>query len=58
MTRDPVCGMEIDEETAEYRSTYQGKTYFFCSRVCKEEFDRDPADSLSRPAHCPVAREK
>ncbi|MEM3056116.1 MAG: YHS domain-containing protein, partial [Candidatus Bathyarchaeia archaeon] len=31
MARDPVCGMEVDEKTTRYKSTYEGETYYFCS---------------------------
>ncbi len=41
--KDPVCGMMIDDQTAEAKSTYQGKTYYFCSEECKKSFDADPA---------------
>ena len=39
---DPVCGMSVDVERAEYRSFQKGETYYFCSAGCKETFDRDP----------------
>ena len=42
MATDPVCGMKIDEATAEARTTYKGKTYYFCSSECKETFDANP----------------
>ena len=42
MEIDPVCGMEVDPKTATFKSTYQGKTYYFCSPGCKREFDKDP----------------
>jgi len=41
MAIDPVCGMRVDEKTAE-RSTYAGKTFYFCSKTCKQEFDANP----------------
>ncbi len=41
MKVDPVCGMEVDERS-EHRAIYKGRIYFFCSRECKEEFERDP----------------
>ena len=41
MTRDLVCGTEIDESIAQ-KSTYQGKTYYFCSTGCKARFDSTP----------------
>ncbi len=42
MVVDVVCGMEIDEKTAKWKSEYNGKTYFFCGRMCKLEFDENP----------------
>lgn len=42
MAQDPVCGMEVDEAQAKWRTEYQGKSYFFCGRMCKEDFDQDP----------------
>lgn len=40
--KDPVCGMMVDDQNAAARSTYQGKTYYFCSEECKNTFDTDP----------------
>ncbi len=42
MPIDPVCGMEVSEEGARGRVEYQGKTYYFCSDGCREEFGEDP----------------
>ena len=42
MSKDPVCGMMIDEATAEATSEYQGRVYYFCTRACKTRFDQDP----------------
>ena len=39
---DPVCGMSVDPVNAEYRSVHAGQTYYFCSKGCKESFDKDP----------------
>ncbi len=41
-TRDPVCGMQIDEKKATAKSEYQGTTYYFCSPSCKAAFDKEP----------------
>jgi len=41
-TRDPVCGMEIDEFTTAGVSEYEGNYYYFCSLQCKEKFDAEP----------------
>jgi P-type Cu+ transporter len=40
--RDPVCGMDIDPETAAGSTEYQGKSYHFCSTVCLERFKEHP----------------
>jgi len=42
MTKDPVCGMQVDPTTAAGTSEYQGKTYVFCSAECKRKFDSNP----------------
>lgn len=39
---DPVCKMTIEDKDAVGTSTYKGTTYYFCSPVCKEDFDKDP----------------
>ncbi|HEX8492112.1 MAG TPA: heavy metal translocating P-type ATPase [Pyrinomonadaceae bacterium] len=36
---DPVCGMTVDPERAARTSERDGKTYYFCSKGCKEKFD-------------------
>jgi Cu+-exporting ATPase len=44
MAKDPVCGMEVDEEKAPAKSQHMGKTYYFCALACKRAFfDEDPA---------------
>jgi YHS domain-containing protein len=42
MVKDPVCGMTIDEKTAQGQSEYKGQTYYFCAPICKTKFDQDP----------------
>ena len=42
MSRDPVCGMQVDEKKAQDRTTYQGKDYAFCGPECKRTFDQNP----------------
>ena len=39
--KDPVCGMEVNENT-EARSIYKGKAYYFCSAACKQKFEKNP----------------
>jgi Cu+-exporting ATPase len=45
---DPVCGMSVDPEHAEYRSFQKGETYYFCSAGCKETFDKDPGKYITQ----------
>lgn len=42
MVKDPVCGMTIEESDAAATSEHEGRTFYFCSRDCKDEFDSDP----------------
>jgi YHS domain-containing protein len=44
MTTDPVCGMKVDEKKSEFETQFEGKTYYFCSDSCKQEFDADPEE--------------
>ncbi len=44
---DPVCGMDVDPSKTELRSEHEGRTYYFCSRGCKEAFDASPESFLS-----------
>ena len=49
MAKDPVCGMDINTEVAEAQglaSDYEGRTYYFCGRGCKLDFDEEPARFL------------
>ncbi|MDQ1280640.1 MAG: P-type Cu+ transporter [Thermoproteota archaeon] len=38
MAKDPICGMFVDEKTAEFKVTVRGITYYFCSQTCMKEF--------------------
>ncbi|HEU5041357.1 MAG TPA: YHS domain-containing protein [Gemmatimonadales bacterium] len=38
---DPVCGMEVDPGTSA-QSTYQARTFHFCSEQCLRAFREDP----------------
>lgn len=39
--RDPVCGMQVDEQTAQ-KSEHEVQTYYFCSSDCQQQFERNP----------------
>ena len=40
---DPVCKMEVEVETAQYSTEYNGEKYVFCSPGCLQEFEENPA---------------
>lgn len=42
MSKDPVCGMEVDPRKAVGILKFEGKKYYFCSDRCKEEFKKNP----------------
>jgi len=48
MTKDPVCGMEINPQQAAATSEYQGQTYHFCSPNCKQTFDANPQQYVTQ----------
>ena len=33
---DPVCGMTVSDDSL--KADYKGKSYYFCSSYCKEQF--------------------
>ena len=47
MATDPVCGMYVDERTADLKLLRDNRAYYFCSSSCLEEF-ADPARQLQR----------
>jgi YHS domain-containing protein len=42
MVKDPVCGMDVDENKAAGTAEYNGKKYYFCSPACKTKFEKTP----------------
>jgi Cu+-exporting ATPase len=49
VVKDLVCGMDV-ESTAAGRSEYKGQTYHFCGSKCKEKFDKNPEQYVSKSA--------
>ena len=37
VTKDPVCGMTVDQATAVHAER-DGKTFYFCSEHCRAKF--------------------
>jgi Cu+-exporting ATPase len=55
---DPVCKMTIEDKDAVGTSTFKGTTYYFCSKPCKEDFDKNPESFISGiiPPHPPLVK--
>ncbi|MBI1940900.1 MAG: YHS domain-containing protein, partial [Acidobacteria bacterium] len=45
--KDPVCGMEVNPETAAGSYGHTGQMYYFCNPHCLEKFRLDPAKYLA-----------
>ena len=39
--KDPVCGMMVEKDP-QLSSTYNGETYYFCSKADMETFKKNP----------------
>jgi YHS domain-containing protein len=48
--KDPVCGMEVEPGRTRLVAVYQGHSYWFCSRACRETFEKNPQKYLE-PKH-------
>jgi len=42
-TKDPICGMPVDEATALHVER-DGETFYFCSDHCQQKFESTPDD--------------
>lgn len=47
MTKDPVCGMDVDSEKTPFKFEYRHTGYFFCSQGCQKNFKQNPNKYLS-----------
>ena len=53
MATDPICGMYVDERPDSLHLVRDGRTYWFCSEVCRQQFaapDRERRRLLQRLA--------
>ncbi len=39
---DPICNMTVEIDSAQFKSDYQGQTYYFCSAHCLHTFEKEP----------------
>jgi Cu+-exporting ATPase len=47
--KDPVCGMDVDEQMAAGSYERDGTTYFFCSAHCLNRFKQEPTRFVTGP---------
>ncbi len=47
ITRDPVCGMDVDPTAGKPRLDHDGHTYHFCHQGCADKFLSDPDTYLT-----------
>ena len=41
-TKDPVCGMNVDPNHAQYKTEQNGKKIAFCSKECMDKYNKNP----------------
>lgn len=46
--KDPVCGMEIKDTSKVPSYIHEGKTYYFCSDLCKIQFEHEPEKYIKK----------
>ena len=57
--KDPVCGMNVNENSP-HQITHDGTRYYFCCASCLKKFEKDPIswlDPSQRPAPKEVAKD-
>lgn len=52
IAKDPVCGMEIIVDNTTLKTVHEGKTYYFCSGHCQEQFEKNPASYVKQHSEC------
>src|SRR3989338_4365246 len=58
MTKDPVCGMEIDKKKAKFSTVKNGKKYFFCSKNCHDKFIKGDGRAEEKGKPQPISATK
>jgi Cu+-exporting ATPase len=48
---DPVCGMNVEPDTAAGKHEHSGQTYFFCGHHCMAKFKEAPENFLKAQMH-------
>ena len=47
--KDPVCGMNVNPTTSRFKTSHNGKEYFFCCAGCLQKFQANPEKILASP---------
>ncbi|MCF6301363.1 MAG: YHS domain-containing protein, partial [Proteobacteria bacterium] len=57
--KDPVCGMNVDENS-KHHSQHESKDYYFCSEKCLDKFAVDPSQYIKKDCcgHCDSPEDK
>ncbi|ODU00329.1 MAG: copper-translocating P-type ATPase [Planctomycetes bacterium SCN 63-9] len=45
--KDPVCGMNVEPALAKWSDEWNGQTYHFCGKSCRDRFHADPSRFIS-----------
>lgn len=48
---DPICGMTVETARARYVSEFRGEKFYFCSAMCKEQFEQNPEAVIAGGKH-------
>ena len=51
--KDPVCGMDIEIDTAAGKTELKEQTYYFCNSNCKKKFDSNPEQYVGKSSVAP-----
>jgi len=46
---DPICGMQVQRQSAAAQSEYGGEMFYFCSDRCRQRFEIEPTRYTARP---------
>jgi Cu+-exporting ATPase len=46
--KDPVCGMNVEQEKAAGKTEHKGENFYFCSEKCLHKFEQDPEAYLEK----------
>jgi xanthine dehydrogenase accessory factor len=49
LTTDPVCKMQVRASDDTLHAAVAGKSYYFCSPSCRDQFVKNPARYLAAP---------